>query len=81
MSTHRLREQYGAQFITNSLNLPTPLGAIRAGWQADLVLLDSNPLASVEILKNPTGVMADGRWLSGRLLADQVEAIAVSYGN
>jgi hypothetical protein len=71
----------GAQFIHQSLDLPVPFGAIRENWQADLVLLDDNPLASAENLKNVAGVMADGRWRSGENLAERVEAIAVSYGH
>ena len=71
----------GARFIDQSLGLPTSVGAIREGWRADLVLLESNPLASAENLKYPAGVMAAGRWRSGQNLAQRVEAIAVSYGN
>jgi imidazolonepropionase-like amidohydrolase len=71
----------GAQFIEQSLGLNPRFGAIREGWQADLVLLENNPLASLNNLKDPAGVMADGRWRSSANLVARMEAIAVSYGN
>jgi imidazolonepropionase-like amidohydrolase len=37
-------------------------GATAAGARADLVLLDRDPLASVENLAHPAGVMVRGRW-------------------
>lgn len=38
-------------------------GAVAAGARADLVLLERDPLASVENLAHPIGVMVRGRWL------------------
>jgi imidazolonepropionase-like amidohydrolase len=38
-------------------------GTIEAGKRADLILLEKNPLDSVENLRRPLGVMAAGRWL------------------
>jgi len=77
----RIATWNGAQFIYQSLNLATPIGAIRPDWKADLVLLDSNPLVSADNLTDIAGVMTQGRWLSGELLAQGLEDIAVSYGN
>jgi hypothetical protein len=37
-------------------------GTIEIGKRADLILLGKNPLADVQHLKNPLGVMAAGRW-------------------
>lgn len=37
-------------------------GAVAAGYRADLVLLEKNPLESIENLAHPLGVMALGRW-------------------
>ena len=45
------------------------------------MLLDSNPLLSADNLKDVAGVMANGRWLSGKVLDAEMEAIAQSYGN
>jgi imidazolonepropionase-like amidohydrolase len=71
----------GARFIEQSQGVSTPFGAIREGWQADLVLLENNPLASPESLRTIAGVMANGRWRSGEVLTEGMEAIAESYGH
>jgi imidazolonepropionase-like amidohydrolase len=77
----RISSWNGADFIHGSLGLPRRFGAIRNQWRADLVLLDSNPLHSARSLKDIAGVMANGHWLSRRVLDERLEAIAVSYGN
>jgi imidazolonepropionase-like amidohydrolase len=46
--------------------LGQPTGAIAVGMRADLVLLDGNPLDSLEHLARPAGVMVRGAWLSRR---------------
>jgi imidazolonepropionase-like amidohydrolase len=38
-------------------------GEVAAGARADLVLVDRDPLASVEALGRPLGVMVRGRWV------------------
>jgi imidazolonepropionase-like amidohydrolase len=48
-------------------------GAIAPGMRADLVLLDGDPLASLDAVARPTGVMLRGRWLPRREL-DQLLA-------
>jgi len=52
------------EYISNKLGLTVPFGSVRQGYRADLVLLESNPLASADNLKQITGVMAGGRWRS-----------------
>jgi len=45
------------------------------------VLLDSDPLEAVDSMENIAGVMANGYWKSSLWFAQQLEAIAESYGN
>jgi imidazolonepropionase-like amidohydrolase len=49
-------------------------GEVTVGARADLLLLDQNPEAGLETLRNPAGVMAAGRWYDratlSRLLND-----------
>ncbi len=44
--------------------LGLPIGRIQAGAQADLVLLDDNPLADIDNSRRVHGVMLRGRWIS-----------------
>lgn len=40
------------------------IGTIRVGARADLVLVSSNPLENLAVLRTPSGVMVNGRWLA-----------------
>jgi imidazolonepropionase-like amidohydrolase len=40
------------------------LGVINAGARADLLLVNENPLENLATLRNPAGVMLNGRWIS-----------------
>lgn len=54
------------------------IGIIRVGARADLLLLDDNPLISIDNTKKITGVMAEGRWYSKTFLEEQLEDIIKS---
>ncbi len=77
----RMATWNGGRFISSKLELAVPFGAIRDGWRADLVLLDSNPLESTENLEDIVGVMANGNWKSTAWFNTQLEIIAEQYGN
>lgn len=49
-------------FIAQSHPERQDFGVVRLGGHADLLLVDHNPLQSVEGLDHPLGVMAAGRW-------------------
>lgn len=40
-----------------------PVGLVRAGMRADLILLEDDPLVDVTNIRNRAGVMTRGRWL------------------
>ena len=56
--------------------LERELGAIRPGYRADLVLLESNPLNDIRATGRIAGVMHDGRWLDRHDLDALLEAAA-----
>ena len=51
------------------------MGTVEVGKRADLILLDANPLESLEALRNPAGVMVRGGWLPRETLADMLAGI------
>lgn len=53
-----------ATYVRDVLKQDGNFGTVVPGNRADLVLLDANPLASVENLKKRSGVMVRGRWVS-----------------
>lgn len=54
------------------------VGSVRAGFRADLVLVDANPLEDVSNFRMIRGVMVRGRWLPGDSLHLRLEALAVA---
>ncbi|MEX2565945.1 MAG: amidohydrolase family protein [Cyclobacteriaceae bacterium] len=54
-------------------------GQVKAGLDADLILVEENPLDNIENLKNPAGVMARGQWLNKSQIEEKLEAIAENY--
>ncbi|WPP50383.1 amidohydrolase family protein [Catalinimonas niigatensis] len=51
-------------------------GEVTEGASADLILLNGNPLESLEAIKNPAGVMVRGQWLSREAMDTRLEEIA-----
>lgn len=48
-------------------------GTIEVGKRADLILMRENPLEDVTTIKEPLGVMADGRWYAQDILAEWMD--------
>lgn len=59
----------------------TPVGTVRVGSQADLVLLSDNPLNDVSNTETPLGVMVGGVWRSRETLHEMLESLAASFGS
>ncbi len=56
-------------------------GTIEVGKRADLILVNNNPLNDISNLKNHSGVMASGRWLSKEFITQKLSDIETSYKN
>lgn len=51
-------------------------GSIKEGLDADIVLLDANPLEDVKALQQIFGVLVRGQWLSKEIIAAKLQEIA-----
>ncbi|MGI9272029.1 MAG: amidohydrolase family protein [Woeseiaceae bacterium] len=58
--------------------LGTNTGAVEVGRDADLILLDANPLIDISNTRRVHGVMLRGRWYSSRELKPRLEAFRVA---
>ena len=56
-------------------------GLIKEGYQADLLLVDGNPLTDISNLGKRSGIMIRGRWMSQDHIEQRLAAIAEKYGN
>ena len=56
-----------------------PFGMVAVGNRADLVLVRQNPLADLGTLRQPVGVMTNGRWYERAELDRLQEQVAVDY--
>src|SRR5690606_11241370 len=54
-------------------------GQIKEGYEADFILLESNPFENIENLKKPWGVMARGKWLDRATINSRLQQIAANY--
>src|SRR5581483_4020803 len=50
------------EFIHKAIPQPQRFGIVAAGYRADLVLVDGNPLGDLQVMRRPRGVMLSGRW-------------------
>jgi imidazolonepropionase-like amidohydrolase len=68
-----------SDYVANVLRRPAEFGSVAVGQEADLVLLNANPLESIDNLNQRAGVMVRGRWLPAGELTAGLEAIAARY--
>ncbi|GAB4189624.1 MAG: hypothetical protein Tsb002_16820 [Wenzhouxiangellaceae bacterium] len=74
----RIATRNGGEFLTAALDLAAPLGVIRPGARADLVLLAANPLTAIANTRSIEGVMHGGHWRSSAWFAPQLAQIAAA---
>lgn len=68
-----------SRYVREQLRQDAPFGTVAVGNDADLVLLDANPLASLDNLVRRAGVMVRGRWVPEQEITAGLEAIAARY--
>lgn len=71
--------QAPARYAREVLGEPGDFGAVIVGNRADLVLLESNPLESVDALGDRAGVMVRGVWHPGDDLDEALAVLAERY--
>jgi imidazolonepropionase-like amidohydrolase len=67
------------EFIHNFVPAAEAFGTISVGSRADLVLLAANPLDDIKNVRNPIGVMANGRWFGAHELQAMIEKPVPAY--
>lgn len=67
------------RFIRDNLTSAKPFGVIGPGQQADMILVEGNPLEDINNVSNIRGVMVRGKWLPEAELKAQREKIAENY--
>jgi imidazolonepropionase-like amidohydrolase len=68
-----------AEYVEQALGQPGDFGTIEVGHRADLLLVDGNPLEDMDRLRDPVGVLVDGRWVGRDAIRSGLEAIAAKY--
>jgi Amidohydrolase family len=61
------------EFIHKFVPEAPTFGTLKVGLRGDAVLVSGNPLESLEKLRSPKGVLADGRWFSAADLSTLLE--------
>ena len=69
----------GAQFIMDNKPESDSFGRVVQGYRADLILLNSNPLDSIDFEDNIAAVIARGTWRSGEFFDEKLAEIAEKY--
>jgi imidazolonepropionase-like amidohydrolase len=67
------------ELIRRSIPDAEPFGTIAVGNRADLLLSNANPLADLSTLRNPLGIMANGKWYSQADLQRLLDQVAKGY--
>lgn len=60
-------------FLAKFVPTAQPVGTVTTGFRADLLLVEGNPLQSLDTLRAPLGVMVGGQWRTADELAAALE--------
>lgn len=71
----------GTRNAAHALGTPDAFGTIEVGRRADLILLADDPREDLAHVRNPMGVMADGRWWTREVLDARLERIAERHAD
>ena len=66
-------------YVERDLKLDGKFGTVAVGNWADLVLLDANPLQSLDNITKRSGVMVRGRWVPKSEIDAGLQALATKY--
>jgi imidazolonepropionase-like amidohydrolase len=69
-----------AEYVRRNLRQEARFGTVAVGQDADLVLLEANPLESIDHLTQRAGVMVRGTWVSRADIDAGLAGIAARYG-
>lgn len=61
------------EFIAKTVPSAQRFGNVALGFRADLLLVEGDPVSSLDVLRNPLGVMKAGRWLTRAQLTGLLE--------
>lgn len=54
-------------------------GTIEEGMRADLILMEDNPLRDLDAIRDHSGVMVNGTWLSRDMIDEKLAEIEAMY--
>ena len=57
-------------------NMESVFGQLKEGMAADILLINSNPVEDIRALKNLSGVMVRGKWISKADIDQKLQQIA-----
>lgn len=59
-------------YVSTHIDEHAKFGQVAKGYRANLLLLSSNPLEDMTVLRNPEGVMQGGSWYDNKALKDMI---------
>jgi hypothetical protein len=67
------------EYVSRTIHDAPLFGEVQPGYRADLMLSEENPLASLETLRNPDGVMVQGHWYDKEQIKALLDEVSADY--